>query len=84
MLRAIGFGLVGYFLGEREGERRAMEATSSQRSGASGWLGAFLILIAILAWGHVDLRPHSANVARPATVSTHAFDLDRGHLSSAR
>lgn len=77
MSRAIALGVVGYWLGEREGERRAFE-TAPARGGASGWLGAFLILLAILAWGHVKIgssphapldrpgKPVAAFSARPA------------------
>ena len=34
--------------------------------GASGWIGAFLVLIAILAWGKVDLR-------QPTHVAQHSI-----------
>lgn len=68
MLKAIVGFLVCYAIGEREGERRATEAAQPQ-SGASGWIGAFLIFIAILAWGHVDLRPHLSVATRHATIS---------------
>jgi hypothetical protein len=42
--------IVGLFVGRELTDRRAIETTAPQ-SGASGWIGAFLILIAILAWG---------------------------------
>ena len=41
---------------EREGEGRAFENCPA-RGGASGWLAAFVILFAILAFGHVKLGP---------------------------
>ena len=65
MLKALAGFVVGYAIGEREGERRAI-APASPRSGASGWLGAFLILIAILAWGHVKLGPSHPRVLAPS------------------
>ena len=37
MLKALVGFVVGYELGERSGERRAIEATAPQ-SGASGWI----------------------------------------------
>ncbi len=71
MWPAIVTGVVGYWLGEREGERRASE-TAPAHSGASGWLGAFLILLGILAFGHVKLAPatHGArdHVGSPAAA----------------
>jgi CDP-diglyceride synthetase len=71
MLKAIFGFVVGYAIGKRSGERRAIEA-ASPRSGASGFLGALIILIAILAIFHVDLRSHpdrSPRVERHATFS---------------
>jgi hypothetical protein len=60
LLAAFGFGLL-------MGERRAAEP----RSGASGWLAAFLIFIAILAWGHVGFSPTYKGVgSTPAAFST--------------
>lgn len=58
--------LAGFVIGYLLGERRAAEVGTPRESGsASGWLSAFLILIALLAWGHVDLQPH----ARPGAHS---------------
>jgi hypothetical protein len=54
-------------LGERSGERRATEA-AQQQSSASGGIGTFLILIAILACGHVDLRSSHP----PVRATSHA------------
>jgi hypothetical protein len=64
MLKALAGFIIGYWAGER----RSAVAPQPEQSGASGWLGAFLILIAILAWGHVKLGPshppfHAANHA---------------------
>jgi len=56
MWKVLAGAVVGYWLGEQAGERQA-STSAAPRSGASGWLGAFLILIAILAWGHVKIGP---------------------------
>ena len=49
--------LAGFVLGYWAGERRAVEPVPREGGSASGWLAAFLILIGLLAWGHVDLLP---------------------------
>jgi hypothetical protein len=64
MLKALAGFIVGYWAGER----RSAVAPQTNQSGTSGWLGAFLILIAIWAWGHVKLGSshppvHVANYA---------------------
>jgi hypothetical protein len=65
MLKALAGFVVGYYAGER----RAAEGTTPCEGGsASGWLSAFLILIALLAWGRVDVQPH----ARPGAHSVAA------------
>jgi hypothetical protein len=48
MLKALAGFIVGYWAGEQAVKRGASQAVPPQ-SGASGWIGAFLILIAILA-----------------------------------
>jgi len=55
----------------RSGSAKASGAQSrppSPQSGASGWIGAFLILIAILAWGHVKLGGEHP----PVSAASHA------------
>jgi hypothetical protein len=66
MLRAIVFGLFGYQLGERAGQRRTMIEDVPQSS-ASGWIDAVLILIGFLAWGGVKFSPVAPH-ATPRTV----------------
>jgi hypothetical protein len=67
MLKAGAGFILGYWVGNRHGTE-----TVQRREGrsASGWLSAFLILIALLAWGHLDLRPH----ARPAAHSVAVYN----------
>lgn len=66
MLKALAGFIIGYWAGER----RPAVAPQPEQSGASGWLGAFLILIAILAWGHVDLRSPHPPMHAPNHAST--------------
>jgi hypothetical protein len=69
MLKAFVGLVVGYYAGER----RAAEGTTPREGGsASGWLSAFLIFIALLAWGHVDLRPHARSDAHSVVAHTAA------------
>jgi hypothetical protein len=69
MLKALAGFIIGYWAGER----RSAVAPQPEQSGASGWIGAFVILIATLAWGHVDLRPshHPAQSANHAALGAH-------------
>jgi len=53
MWKLIAFAL-GYWLGERQ---RGGASTRAQRSGASGWLTAFLVLLGLLAFAHVKIGP---------------------------
>jgi hypothetical protein len=58
----------GFIVGYEASERSSTVAPQTEQSGASGWLGAFLILTAILAFGHAKLdgshQPvHTANHA---------------------
>jgi len=46
MWKLLAGAIVGYLIGEQAGERQASTG-AAPRSGASGWLGAFLILIPI-------------------------------------
>jgi hypothetical protein len=63
----------GFIVGYCAGERRATEvATPCENGSASGWLSAFLILIALLAWGHVDLRPPARSDAHGVVVHSRA------------
>jgi hypothetical protein len=65
MLKAVAGFVVGY----RVGYRPATETVQAREGGsASGWLSAFLILIALLAWGHLDLRPHAQPGAHSVAV----------------
>jgi hypothetical protein len=67
MLKAVAGFVVGYQFGERHA---AEAAPSGEGGGAMAWLASLLILLAIVKFGHVDLRPHARLNAHG--VVTHA------------
>jgi hypothetical protein len=59
---------VGFVVGYYAGERLATDAvTPCENGSASGWLSAFLILVALLAWVAwiCSLTPGPARIASP-------------------
>jgi hypothetical protein len=62
---------VGFVIGYQFGERRMTDAARPREGGsASGWLSAFLMLMALLAWGHADLRSHARSDAHSIVAHT--------------
>lgn len=60
--------LIALLIGERIGER-ARERAPREGSSAIGWVVALIVLLVIIKFDHVDLRPHDAHgVARGAVV----------------
>lgn len=69
MLKAFAGFIVGYYAGER---RAGEPATPRESGSASGWLSAFLMLMALLAWGYGDSRPHARSAVHSAVAHTDA------------